>query len=152
VKPNTSFEIHLLSVDAGRDAVPSVSAFLAATSNPDDQRSGLQARAKPGGTILQFSGGFTLRVKQDASGLHDLSASAMRLSAHPHLDARGAEAVDFIVEQASPGASRPNTNAYVSLAFDNGETRLLSDTARLDRIRHLLYATVFFPPRQGVRR
>ena len=152
MKPNISFEIHLLSVDAGRDAVPSVSAFLAATSNPDDQRSGLQARAKPGGTILQFSGGFTLRVKQDATGLHDLSASAMRLSAHPHLDARGAEAVDFIVEQASPGASRPNTNAYVSLAFDNGETRLLSDTARLDRIRHLLYATVFFPPRQGVRR
>ena len=106
MKPNISFEIHLLSVDAGRDAVPSVSAFLAATSNPDDQ----------------------------------------------HLDARGAEAVDFIVEQASPGASRPNTNAYVILAFDSGETRLLSDTARLDGIRHLLYATVFFPPRQGVRR
>jgi len=147
VKPNIGFEIQLLSVDAGRDAVPSLSAFLAATSNPDDQRAGLQARTKPGGPVLQTSGSITLHVKQDATGLRDLGAAVMRVSAHPHLDAGGAEAVDFIVEQASPGASRLVTNAYVNLIFDNGDTKLLSDTARPDGTRHLLYATVFFMPR-----
>ena len=146
-KPDISFDIRLLSVDTGRDAVPSVSAFLAATSNPDDQRAGLQARAKPGGSVLRTSGGYTLHVKQDATGLRDLSAPVLRVSAHPHLDARGAEAVDFIVEQAPADASPLRTNAYVSLVFDNGDTKLLSDTARPDGTRHLIYATVFFPPR-----
>ena len=75
------------------------------------QRGGLQARAKPGSPLLQTSGSVTLRVKQDSTGLRDLGASAMRVSAHPHLDARGGEAVDFIVEQAPAGASALRTNA-----------------------------------------
>ena len=145
-KPNIIFDIQFLSIDAGRDAVPAVSAFLAANSNRDDQRAGLQARAKQGGPILQVSEGPTLRVKQDATGIRDLSTSVVRVSAHPHLNARCAEAVDFIVEQAPPGASRPVTNAYISLVFENGDTKLLSDTARPDGTHHLLYATVFFPP------
>ncbi len=146
VKPDISFEIRLLSLDAGQADVPAVSAFLAATSNPDEQRAGLQARAKPGGPVLQTSGGQTLNVKQDATGLRDLGASALRVSAHPHLDARGAEAVDFIVEQTPAGKPPLRTNAYVSLVFDNGDTKLLSDTARPDGTRRLVYATVFFPP------
>lgn len=131
--------------------MPSLSAFLAATSNPDDQRAGLKARAKPGSPFLQTSGSVTLHVKQDATGLRDLGASDIRVSVHPHLDARGAEAVDFIVEQAPTGASRPVTNAYVNLVFDNGDTKLLSDTARPDGTRHLVYATVFFMPRRDSR-
>lgn len=152
VKPNIGFEIQLLSIDAGRDAAPSLSAFLAATSNLDEQRTGLQARTKLGGPVLQAPVGLTLRVKQDSTGLRDLGASAMRVSAHPHLDARGGEAVDFIVEQAPAGASALRTNAYVSLVFDNGDTKLLSDTARPDGTRHLVYATVFFTPRRDARR
>ena len=144
-KPNISFDIQLLSVDAGRADVSALSAFLAVTSNPDDQRAGLQARA-------ETSSSLTLRVKQDGTGLRELGASAMRVSAHPHLDARGGEAVDFIVEQAPAGASPLRTNAYVSLVFDNGDTRLLSDTARPDGTRHLVYATVFFTPRRDARR
>lgn len=152
VKPNIGFEIQLLSVDSGRADVSAMSAFLAATSNPDEQRAGLQARAKPGGPVLPAPTSLTLRVKQDATGLRDLGASALRVSAHPHLDARGGEAVDFIVEYAPAGAPQLRTNAYVSLVFGNGDTKLLSDTARPDGTRHLVYATVFFTPRQAARR
>jgi len=147
VKPNIGFEIQLLSVDAGRADVSALSAFLAATSNPDEQRAGLQARAKPGGPALPAPMSLTLRVRQDATGLRELGASAMRVSAHPHLDARGGEAVDFIVEYAPAGAPQLRTNAYLSLVFGNGDTKLLSDTARPDGTRHLVYATVFFTRR-----
>ena len=152
VKPNIGFEIQLLSVDAGRADVPALSAFLATTSNPDEQRVGLQARVEPGSPILPAPTSLILRVKQDSTCLRELGASALRVSAHPHLDARGGEAVDFIVEYAPAGAPHLRTNAYVSLVFGNGDTKLLSDTARPDGTRHLVYATVFFTPRQAARR
>ena len=146
-KPDRTYEISLVFVDADRAAIPAVSAFLAATSNSEEQRAGLQARVKRGGPILHISEGPALRVRQDATVLRDLSAPDVRVSAYPHLNAQCAEAVDFIVEQAPPGGSRPVTNAYISLVFENGDTKLLSDTARPDGTRHLLYATVFFPTR-----
>lgn len=133
-------------MDADRAAVPAVSAFLAGVSNPKEQLAGLQARAKRGVPIFQFSGGQTLRVRQNATGTRDADASRSRITAHPHLNAGCAEAVDFLVEQAPQDSSQTGIGTRVSLVFENGDTRLLSETARPDGTRHLLYATVFFPP------
>ena len=144
-KPDRTYEISLIFVDADRAAVPAVSAFLAATSNSEEQRAGLRARAERGLRILQVSGGLTLRVPQDAVGTRVSEAAQTRVTIHPHLNADCAEAFDFIVEPSVQSLTR--TGARRSLVFENGDTKLLNEADRPDGTRRLLYATVFFPIR-----
>ena len=135
----------MIFVDADRAAVPAVSAFLAATSNSEEQRAGLLARVERGLRILPVSGGLTLRVPQDAVGTRVSEATLTRITIHPHLNADCAGAFDFIVEPSAQSLTR--TGARRSLVFENGDTKLLNETDRTDGTRRLLYATVFFPTR-----
>jgi len=146
-KPDRTFEITITSVDADRTAVPAASAVLAGTSNREEQLAGLQAQAKRGVRILQVSDGPILRVSQDSTGTRDSGVTRIRVTAHPHLNAECAEAVDFVVEQAAQGTPWTGIGTQISLAFENGDTRLLSETIRPDGAHHLIYATVFFSPR-----
>ena len=90
------------------------------------QRAGLQARAKPGSPFCKL------------------------LAASPYASSRTAPSC--ATSARPPCASPLGTNAYISLVFGNGDTKLLSDTARPDGTRHLVYATVFFTPRRDARR
>ena len=157
--PETHFDVSLLSVDVGSGSTPAVSRALAGTSNRGEQIAALREQAAGGVSIYRVAAGPTLRVKQGESAVREndqdsvtklpgspvLPALRSRVITHPHLNVRCAEVIDLSVEQAPVGASWTGVGAASSLTFENGDTKLLSETVHPDGTRHLLYATVFFP-------